>query len=183
MPSGTLFLVVGPSGAGKDTLLDAARVACPDVHFPKREITRPAGSTGEDHVPITETDFSARQTAGAYALSWRAHELGYGVPVGILDDLAGGRSVVVNVSRGVLDTARARAPRVRVVSIRVPSNVLTDRLRRRGRETEDQIAARVARADSFHVSGADVIEIVNDGSIETAIQQLTDIILSESSNH
>jgi ribose 1,5-bisphosphokinase len=183
MPSGTLFLVVGPSGAGKDTLLDAARAACPDVRFPKREITRPAGSGGEDHVPVTEAEFSSRDTSGAYALSWRAHDLGYGVPVSILEDLSAGRSVVVNVSRGVLDIARGLNFRVRVLSIRVPSAVLTERLRRRGRESEDQIAGRVARAESFQVTGPDVVEILNDGPLETAIQRFSNIISSESSRH
>lgn len=181
--SATLFLVVGPSGAGKDSLLEAARAACPEVRFPKREITRPAESGGEDHIPITEPEFERREAAGAYVLSWRAHDLGYGVPVGILDDLAAGRSVVVNVSRGVIDIARGLNFRVRVLSIRVPSAVLAERLRRRGRESEDQIAGRVARADSFRVTGPDVVEILNDGALETATRRFSSIISSESSGH
>ena len=164
-------------------MLDAARTACPDVRFPKREITRPAASGGEDHVPVTEAEFRSREASGAYALSWRAHDLGYGVPVGILDDLAAGHSVVVNVSRGVLDIARGLGARVRLLSIRVPSEVLTERLRRRGRETEGQIAGRVARAESFQVSGPDVVEILNDGPLDIAIQRFSSVILSESASH
>lgn len=168
---GTLFLVVGPSGAGKDSLIERARLAFSDrgdVVFARREITRPEDAGGEAHLPIDPADFEQRLDAGAYALSWRAHDLGYGVPVSILDDLAAGRSVVVNVSRGVIDEARRRFAPVRVLSIRVPAEVLAKRLGARGREDEARIADRVARAAAFAVAGEDVVEITNDGSLEHA---------------
>ncbi|MEQ8817778.1 MAG: phosphonate metabolism protein/1,5-bisphosphokinase (PRPP-forming) PhnN [Thalassobaculum sp.] len=178
---GLLVLVVGPSGSGKDTLIDAARRALaddPGVIFPRRDITRPAEAGGEDHAPVAPDEFRARRAAGAYALSWEAHGLGYGVPAGVLDDLAQGRTVVVNVSRGMLDEAR-RLARVRVLSLTVPADVLLRRLAARGREAAADIEARVARAEAFSVTGRDVVTVVNDGSVDAALARILDAIRTD----
>lgn len=176
---GLLILVVGPSGVGKDTLIDAARQALagdPTVVFPRREITRSADAGGEDHVPVSVETFRARRAAGAYALSWEAHGLGYGIPAAIAEDRAAGRRVVVNVSRGVLDDARQRLGPVRILSLRVPAPVLRARLVARAREDHDEIERRVARSDAFLVDGPDVITVVNDGPLEVAAARFVDAV-------
>jgi len=177
-----LVLVVGPSGVGKDTLIDGARAALADnpaVVFVRRDITRPAEAGGEDHQPVTEHEFLRREQAGDYALSWRAHGLCYGVPAGILQDLAAGRRVVVNVSRGVIDEARRKLGAVRVVSVSADPDQLAARLRGRGRETEAEIADRIARARADGVAGDDVITLRNDGSREAGVMAMIRAIMIE----
>ena len=156
-----LVLVVGPSGAGKDTLLAGARRALPAARFVRRVITRPAAAGGEDHDAVTDAEFSQR----AFALQWEAHGLRYGIPADIVDDLAAGRLVIANVSRGVIAEAVARFG-ARVVEVTAPPEVLAARLAARGRETAADVAARLARSVPL-AEGA--IQVMNDGSVEEGV--------------
>ncbi len=138
-----LVLVVGPSGAGKDTVLGMARLALAgDVRFRfvRRVITRPAEAGGEDHEAVSEAAFAQRP----FALQWRAHGLSYGIPLDVTDDLARGIVVVANVSRGVI-TAAADRFAVRVIEVTAPPEMLAERLAARGRETPQDVARRLAR--------------------------------------
>lgn len=155
--------------------MDGARAALADdagVVFVRRDITRPAEAGGEDHAPVSLAQFEAREAAGGYLLSWRAHELAYGIPIIVADQLAQGLTVVANVSRGVLDDARQATPAVRVISIGADRQILAQRLAARGREDEAAIAARLARAGAVAVAGDDVIEVWNDSTVEEGVARL-----------
>lgn len=150
------------------------------VVFVHRDITRPAEAGGEEHNPLDMAEFERREAAGGYALSWRAHGLAYGLPVVLTEDLARGRTVVANVSRGVIDAARAKFPRVRIISITADPQRLAERLRARGRESEAEIAQRIERADAYAVTGADVVEVRNDSSPEAGVMVVMSAILDDS---
>ncbi len=181
---GTLWLVVGPSGSGKDTLIYGAEDLfakrgvdnAPVVQ--RREITRTAGAGGEDSSEVDVATFEERRAAGAYALWWAAHGLFYGVPRSVDDVLGSGRNVILNVSRGVIYTARETLAPMRVLSISVPSDVLRERLAARGRETREDIERRVARAEAFTVEGRDVVPFLNTGPIEQAIAKAAGLFQS-----
>jgi energy-coupling factor transporter ATP-binding protein EcfA2 len=101
---GKLVLVVGPSGAGKDTLLSLARAACaddPTIVFVQRVVTREA-SSAEDNEQITADAFREACARGAFAIHWEAHGHAYGLPRSIEDDIRAGRIVIANVSRTVI---------------------------------------------------------------------------------
>lgn len=179
MPKGRLALVVGPSGAGKDTLIAGARAQLasdPDFVFPRREITRPADAGGEDHIPISLETFVQRRADGAYALAWEAHGLGYGVPAGIADDLARGRTVVVNVSRTVIPDARTRFPNLLVMNVTAPVAILAERLAARGRESADDVARRLDRSGAFVIEDAGVVNVVNDAGPEQGIERFVNAL-------
>ena len=168
-----LIAVVGPSGAGKDTLMGAARAHLADdprFVFVRRAITRPAEAGGEAHEALTPEAFAARQAAGGFCLAWQAHGLSYGIPRSVEDDLAAGRVVVANLSRGVLVEAASRFPLL-VVNITAPVAVLAARLVARGRESEADITARLAREVPLP-AGLALATVVNDGPREGGVERL-----------
>jgi ribose 1,5-bisphosphokinase len=172
-----LVLVVGPSGAGKDTLLDGARAALagdPRFRFVRRVITRPADAGGEAHEAVTEAEFQTREAGGGFALEWRAHGLRYGIPTDIDADLAEGKVVVANASRAVIDVARRRYP-VRVIEITAPRAVLAQRLAARGRESVGDIAERLAR-EAPVAPAQDVETVLNDGAPAEGINRFVAVL-------
>lgn len=178
---GTLFLVVGPSGAGKDSLIDGARQAfANDEHyvFPRRYITRPADAGGEDHIPVSEDMFETMLERGDMVLEWRAHKLRYGVPVAVAQHLERGRNVILNVSRTVVDEARQNLSPVQVLYITVDDETLAERLRARGRESTADIKRRVERAKEYLITGDDVVMVDNSGALETSISSFVAAISS-----
>lgn len=172
-----LVAVVGPSGAGKDTLMAGARAALaeePAIRFARRAITRPASAGGEDHAPMTPAEFAAARESGRFALWWEAHGLLYGIPAEIAVPIARREVVVANLSRRALAEAAARFP-LRVVEITASPLVLAARLGARGRETAADIAARLAREAPIP-PGLDCRTILNDGAAAAGIAALVGLL-------
>lgn len=154
-----LVLVVGPSGAGKDTVLGLARQALADdprFRFVRRVITRPANAGGEDHEAVSEAEFVQR----TFALRWHAHGMHYGIPIDVVGDLTRGIVVVANVSRGVIAEAAKKFP-VQVIEVTAPPDILARRLAQRGRETADDVTKRLARIGAIP-DGVALDTVMND---------------------
>jgi ribose 1,5-bisphosphokinase len=177
---GRLVLIVGPSGVGKDSLLDGARrafAARSDMVFPRRIITRaPDSHGGENHVAVSESQFHEMVRAGALALHWQAHGLYYGIPSEVNGPLRAGHTVVANVSRAVIDQARRRYPGLRVICVTALPETLRRRLLNRGRESAGAIEARLHRAAEIAVAGEDVVFCSNDGSLQDGIARFTALL-------
>jgi phosphonate metabolism protein PhnN/1,5-bisphosphokinase (PRPP-forming) len=166
--TGTLVLVAGPSGAGKDTLLRLAQEQLrddPRFVFVRRTITRPEEAGGENHEAASPEEFERKAEGGAFALSWEAHGLRYGVPRAIEDDLAAGRLAIVNVSRAVIGEATSRYPNSCVIIVTAPMEVLAARLAARGREPAAEHKARLSRPDVIAETERPPHYISNDRSL------------------
>jgi len=164
---GCLALVVGPSGAGKDTLLAIAARQLADerrIVFGRRIVTREADGS-EDHDTMGAEAFEAALARGAFVLTWRAHGLSYGVPREAVERVRAGETVVYNGSRKTIDAARAQFARVRVIYITAPLEVLASRLAARGRDGD--IGARLARGEAIERSREGDLVIENVGDPET----------------
>ena len=174
---GTLVLVVGPSGAGKDTLIGLARAHLdgdPRYVFPRRLVTRTADPALEDHHTHDEAAYADLVAAGRCALHWRAHDLGYALPASVDADIAAGRTVVVNVSRAVVAAAAAKYANLVVAYIDAPRALRAARIGARGREDPASATARAARAVAL--PDAPHLRILNDGPPETAAAVLLALI-------
>jgi ribose 1,5-bisphosphokinase len=170
-----LVLVVGPSGAGKDTLIRLARAGLagqPRYVFPRRLVTRPP-TVDEDNESIDEAAFALGEAEGRFCLSWRAHGLGYGLPAEAGRMADGDKVVVCNVSRAVVGAARGRFACVRVVAVTAPPEVLARRLAARGRPDDGDLAARLARRGEVEPD----LTIENAASREAAAEQLIGFLL------
>ncbi|HEY9058682.1 MAG TPA: phosphonate metabolism protein/1,5-bisphosphokinase (PRPP-forming) PhnN [Aurantimonas sp.] len=170
---GSFVAVVGPSGAGKDSLLAiAAATLAPETgfFFPRRVVTRTALVDAEDHDSLTPAAFAAAETAGAFCLTWAAHGLSYGLPTEISKRLEAGETVVANVSRGALCDASKHFARLHVIEITAPRHLLVERIAARGRETPEEIVRRLGRPALLEVPlGVEAIHrIDNGGKIDAA---------------
>ena len=174
---GRLVLVVGPSGAGKDTLLGLAKAACAEdrnIVFPRRVITREA-SASEQNEEVSLDAFRQALSRGEYAVHWEAHGHCYALRRGIDDELRAGRTVIANVSRTVIGTMRHTYADVVVVSITAPPQVLAERLAMRRRSSDGKIEFRLGRTVDEALAAPDVT-IINTGSAEYHARQFVRII-------
>ena len=171
--TGRLIAVVGPSGAGKDTLLAGVLAARPDWEVVRRVITRPVGP-GEDHEPVGMAEFETRRALGQFALHWQAHGLHYGIPGSVLARVRGGTTVLFNGSRAALPQARAVWPWLEVVMVTAPVPVLAARLSARGRESTGEVAARLQRSLLPPPEGARMV--VNDAGVTEGVARLLAVL-------
>ena len=174
---GRLVLVVGPSGAGKDTLIGLARAACADdgsVIFLRRAVTREA-STFEDNEQLSLDAFRQALARGDFSAHWEAHGHCYALPRAVDDNIRAGRTVVANVSRTVVDAMRRAYTHVVVVSVTAPPLVLAERLAARARSSDGKIGERLRRAVDDAAAAADVT-ITNVGAVETHARELVRIV-------
>ena len=177
---GRLILVVGPSGAGKDTLLGLARAACaddPGIVFPRRVITR-AASPSEDNEEVSAEAFGEALAHDEYAMHWEAHGHRYALRRTIDDDIGAGRTVVANVSRTVIPAMRHAYTNVVVISITAPPEVLAARIAMRARGSDGKIEQRLGRTVD-EVAAAPDVTILNVSSAEYHSRQLVRIIKGE----
>jgi len=170
MKRGRLIYVVGPSGCGKDSIMEYARKRCPgsEAAFAHRYITRSAGAGGENHVHLEPDEFEARARCGVFALHWSSHGHRYGIGCEIDAWMEAGFNVVVNGSRSYLPAAARRYPEMIPVLITVEPGILRERLLIRGRESDAEIEGRLERARAFTVHHQELRTIDNNGELHLA---------------
>ena len=170
---GAFVAVMGPSGSGKDTLIAHARdrLDSERTFFVRRIVTRAADSAAEDHDTMSCEAFAAAEVEGAFALCWKAHDLDYGLPASVDAAIRDGRAVVANVSRAVLPLLRQRYRHVVPVHVFADPDILAARIARRGRESGEAIAARIARDPGISLAGDDIVRIDNGGDLAAAVER------------
>jgi ribose 1,5-bisphosphokinase len=177
IPSGTFVCVVGPSGAGKDTLIRLAREGLGEGFlFPRRLVTR-LPSASEDHAILSEEEFERGIRNNLFALHWRAHGLGYAIDGAVLAAMAEGAVVTCNISRDVIAAAQQTFARVKIVLVTATDAAIAGRLLARGREAPADIDARLVRNAEILARFVPDLTIVNAESQMEAAEELTNFLL------
>jgi ribose 1,5-bisphosphokinase len=172
--------VVGNSGSGKDSIISGAVENYPSnlkkPFIPKRYITRPP-SEFEYNIYISPVEFKEMANQGKFALKWHIYGLDYGVLIEIDDWLKKGHSVIVNVSRIVINEARKQYKNIKVIFIEVPFEITVERIKNRGRESEERLKERIQRAKAHQkLTEADFV-VRNNGKLEEAVNKFLEYIL------
>lgn len=178
---GIMIVVVGASGAGKDTIIAyASRHFAEDqrVEFVRRSITRPLDAGGEDHLALEMDEFHRQEASGGFAVSWQAHGLCYGIPADTLERQKKARCLIVNGSRSLLPRFQQVFSRLVVVEITARPEILAARLARRGRESEREILARLRHQPSRSKMACETWSIDNSGEPTNAGEAFIRIIKS-----
>ncbi|MEM7598790.1 MAG: phosphonate metabolism protein/1,5-bisphosphokinase (PRPP-forming) PhnN [Pseudomonadota bacterium] len=162
---GRMIAVVGPSGVGKDSVMQGLFDAIPNMHLVRRVITRAPELGGEVYDAVTVAEFEDMAKNGAFAVHWGAHGLHYGIPVTVKYHLNRGTDCLANFSRTALAEASHLFAHLLVLNITARPETLVARLSARGRETDEEIARRLSEAEKPLPEGLDVITVSNDGSL------------------
>ena len=173
-----LIWLMGASGAGKDSLLNGLRDQnVPELLVAHRYITRQASAGGENHIALSEDEFTRRHQHGLFALHWQAHGYRYGLGQEIDLWLQAGLHVVANGSRQHLPAALARyGARLLPVCVQVSPRVLRQRLENRGRESPAEIELRLARAARYPTADDHCLTLNNDGNLLQSVGALRQLI-------
>lgn len=175
--SGLFIAVVGPSGAGKDTLMRAVAARLqnrPDIRFAQRVITRDADPDNEDHEVLSRSEFADARQDGEFCLDWEAHGLCYSLRREAAAHVESGGVLIANLSRAVLSEAATQFSRMDVLEITARPDIRIERLLARGRETAEDIRSRIAREMPISVPNLPgrIVTIDNSGRLDDAVDAL-----------
>lgn len=165
--NGNLFVIVGASGVGKDTLLNEIRDKFKNFYFVKRYITRTPDDNNEDHVSISDKDFQKKVKDSFFTITWDAHSLSYGIPKKIDEFLKKGTNVIFNGSRHALKEIKKKYPNAKIICIVASKKNIENRLLIRNRENKDEINKRLNR--KIENLPSDTIYVENDSDLESGV--------------
>lgn len=143
----------------------------PHFHLVRRVITRGPDLGGEDYEAVSVPEFRTMAKNGAFAVHWGAHDLHYGIPADVMTRLRNGTDCLANFSRKALVEASTVFPNFLVLNITAQPETLAKRLAQRARETEEEIARRLAQAEKPLPDGLDVIHLSNDGPLTQTVSR------------
>ncbi len=166
--TGNLFVISGPSGAGKGTLVRRLLADVPDAWVSVSATTRaprPGETDGKEYFFLTRDEFERRIAEDGF-LEWAEYDGNlYGTPLAsIREHMDAGEQVILEIEVQGADQVRERMPACKLVFIEPPSlEVLEARLRGRGTNSESSIASRMrtAEVELSRKVGYDLV-LVND---------------------
>ena len=180
---GRMIALVGPSGVGKDTVMEAMKAYRSDISLVKRHITRPPDPLGEDHYAITNEEFGKALDQQKFVLAWTAHGLSYGISFEAFHKLNDGHDMLINLSRSVLEKADRVFGRLIVINLSASPEILLHRLKKRGREPAWDIEERLQRSIAPLPKSLETHDVSNDHHISETLSEIEKILFNESQSY
>lgn len=183
MSKGTLFVISGPSGAGKGTLVNEVLSANPHLRLSVSATTRQPreGEVDGEHYYFMSIDEFKRNIEEGNFIEWAlVHSNYYGTPLGPVQELLDqGESVILEIDVKGAFQVRNKLPETKLVFIAPPSiEVLEERLRGRGTETEDVIRFRLANAEGEMEAAKEYDRIIVNDDLNEATKELLSVLES-----
>lgn len=191
-PGAMLIIISGPSGVGKDTIIDAlrSRPRDPDYHYVVTCTTRgrrPGEVDGVSYHFLDRERFSALRDAGELLEANEVHGNWYGTPrAQVREALVAGHDVILKIDVQGAQVVKENVPEAVLIFIVPPSlETLFRRLKSRATETADQLELRqrnaaieLARQDDY-----DYIVENRDGEVDSTAARIDEIIADERARH
>jgi guanylate kinase len=181
-----LYVISGPSGVGKDTVIDHLRPRLPEFHFAVTATTRerrPGEMHGVHYFFMAHDQFLTDREAGEFIESAEVYGNWYGVPrSGIRSALHEGRNAIVKVDVQGAATIRALAPDAILIFLMPPSiEDLTRRLYHRKTDGPSVMMRRVQTAthELLAVNEFDYVVFNEEDRVEQTLDQIMAIIVAE----
>jgi len=168
MRSGHLFIISGPSGAGKGTLVREVAQRMPDLWVSVSATTRtprPGERDGVDYFFLTPAEFEGRVRAGEFLEHAQVHGSWYGtLRTAVERRIAHGMDVILEIDPQGAFQVRKRMDRSRLIFVKAPTTEdLEKRIRNRGAETDVQIKTRLETAHTeMELEGSYDHVVIND---------------------
>lgn len=181
-----LLVLSGPSGVGKDTVLEAMRRAHPEIFFTVTATTRPQRPGEIDHVHyifLTPEEFARNLAQGEFLEHAEVYGYHYGVPKSqVRRALSRGQDVLIKVDVQGAATIKELAPQGIFIFLAPPSmEELARRLRSRKTEDIDELLRRVrtAEREMEAVDRFDYVVINENDQVELTVATIEAIMTAE----
>ena len=187
-PGAQLVIISGPSGVGKDTIIDALRdrPRTPDYHYVVTCTTRhprPGEVDGVSYRFVDRARFDALRESGELLESAEVHENWYGTPRHeVSDALSEGHDVILKIDVQGAHVVKQRVPGALLIFIVPPSlEALFQRLRSRATETADELEIRQRNAaiELARQGDFDRVVVNEDDQVERTAAEIEAIIAQE----
>jgi guanylate kinase len=191
-PGAMLVVISGPSGVGKDAILEVLR-GLPDHNGHHYVVTcttrarRPGEVDGQSYHFLAPDQFQALRAAGGLLEANEVHGNWYGTPrQQVADALAAGRHAVLKIDVQGADVVRSRVPDALLIFVAPPSiDALVERLTSRATETAEELALRqkngaeeLARQRDY-----DYVVVNETGEVARTAERIGEIIALEGARH